>query len=116
MFGKHADLLLLRIIGTRAFEHIEGYTKKLEPRAWEGVRIDYDSGRPTFHVCDQTTRRITSSRNVSFFEKPSAVFPTIGALGEKYPTVSDFDSETDCDVVENYRNTDTGVASLEVNG
>ena len=29
MFGKHADLLFSRIIGTRAFVHVEGYTTKL---------------------------------------------------------------------------------------
>ena len=33
MFEKHADLSFSRIIGTRAFMHVEGYTTKLQPKA-----------------------------------------------------------------------------------
>ena len=37
MFGKNADLSVLRVIGPRAFVHEEGHRDKLEQRAWEGV-------------------------------------------------------------------------------
>ena len=39
MFGKNTDLLFLRIIGLRAFVHVEGHHEKLDQRAWERIRI-----------------------------------------------------------------------------
>ena len=33
MFGKHADLSFLRVIGARAFVYVEGHTTKLQPKA-----------------------------------------------------------------------------------
>ena len=76
MFGKHAYLSFLRIVGTRAFVHVEGYTTNLHPKAWEGVIVGYYSDKPTFRMSDRYTGRISSSRDVSFIEEPLTVLPT----------------------------------------
>eukprot|EP00752_Nemacystus_decipiens_P005704 g5162.t1 len=75
MFGKQANLSFLRIIGSRAFVHVEGHTTKLQPQAWEGVLVGYDNDSPTFRIYNRTTGRITSSRNVTFIESPPAILP-----------------------------------------
>lgn len=44
--------------------------KNIQARAWEEVRVGYDSDEPTFQVYDQVydrnAGRVTSSHNVSF--------------------------------------------------
>ena len=84
MFGKHADLSFFRSIRTRAFVRVVGYTTKLQPKAWEGVIVGYDSGKPTFRVYDRYTGIISSSRNVSFIEEPPTVLPTADSGGRAY--------------------------------
>ncbi|CAB1104474.1 unnamed protein product [Ectocarpus sp. CCAP 1310/34] len=91
MFGKQAELSFLRIIGCRAFVHVEGHTNKLQPKAWEGILVGYNSDSPSFQVYNRETRRITSSRNVTFIEEPPAVIPTVDASDE---SVSDFEDKT----------------------
>ena len=88
MFGKQANLSFLRIIGSRAFVHVEGHTTKLQPRAWEGVLVGYDNDSPTFRIYNRTTGRVTSSRNVTFIETPPAVVPPADSAG-------DFDTENE---------------------
>ena len=90
MFGKQANLSFLRIIGSRAFVHIEGHVTKLQPKAWEGVLVGYNDDSPTFRVYNRATGRITSSRNVSFIEPAPAVLPTADISGE-----IEIESETD---------------------
>ena len=75
MFGKHAVLSFSRVIGTRAYVNVEGYTPKLQPKAWEGVLVGYDSDKPTFRVYDRSPGRISCSRNVSFIEERPTVLP-----------------------------------------
>eukprot|EP00752_Nemacystus_decipiens_P017171 g15384.t1 len=82
MFGKQANLSFLRIIGSRAFVHVEGHTTKLQPKAWEGVLVGYNNDSPTFRIYDRATGRITSSRNVTFIESPPAVLPPADISGE----------------------------------
>ena len=74
IFVKQANLPFLRNIGTRAFVHVEGYTTKLQPKAWKGVLVGYDSNKPTFRVYDRYTGRILSSRNVSIILKSRRKF------------------------------------------
>ena len=50
MFGKHAKLYFLRVIGSRAFVHVERHTSKLEEKVWEGVLVGYDSDSPTYRI------------------------------------------------------------------
>ena len=69
MFGKQANLAFLRIIGSRAFVHKEGYTSKLEDKTWEGVLIGYDNDSPTYRIYDRSSGKIFSSRNVTFTEQ-----------------------------------------------
>eukprot|EP00903_Cladosiphon_okamuranus_P014960 g13848.t1 len=82
MFGKQANLSFLRIIGSRAFVYVEGYTTKLQARAWEGVLVGYDNDRPTFRIYNRTTGRITSSPHVTFIEPPPAVLPPADSSGD----------------------------------
>ena len=113
MFGKHADLSFLRIIGTRAFVHVEGYTTKLQPNAWEGVLVGYDSDKPTFRVYDRyNTGRISSSRNIYFIEEPPTVLPTADSGGQE-PEVPDFDLEPGSDFMDDYQSIKHGISSLE---
>ncbi len=89
MFGKQANLSFLRIIGSRAFVHVEGHTTKLQPKAWEGVLVGYNNDSPTFRVYDRRTGRVTSSRNVTFIETPPAVLP----IAADTSTELDFEEE-----------------------
>ena len=41
LYGKDVHLGHLRVIGARAFVHVETHTKKLEHRAWEGRLVGY---------------------------------------------------------------------------
>ena len=113
MFEKHADLSFLRIIGTRAFVHVEGYTTKLQPKAWEGVLVGYDSDRPTVRVYDRYTGRISSSRNVSFIEEPPTVLPTADSGGQEESEAPDFDLEPGSDFMDDYQSIKHGISSLE---
>ena len=90
MFGKQAGLSFLRVIGARAFVHVEGDTTKLQPKAWEEVLVGYNNDSPSFHVYNRKTRRITSSRNVTFIEEPQVLLPAADASGDP-----DFDVEAE---------------------
>ena len=92
MFGKQAGLSFLRVIGTRAFDHVEGHTTKLQPKAWGGVLVGYNNDSPSFHVYNRKTRRITSFRNVTFIEEPQVVLPAADESGDP-----DFDVEAEPD-------------------
>ena len=89
-------------IGTRAFVHVEGYTTKLQAKAWEGVIVIYDSDKPTFHMYDRYTGRISSSRNVSFIEEPPTVLQTAESGGQE-AEVPDGDLESGSDFVVSHR-------------
>lgn len=41
IYGKEADLRLLKVIGARAFAHIETHTKTLSSEDWEGRLCGY---------------------------------------------------------------------------
>ena len=73
--GAEPDLRLLRVIGARAFVHIETHTKKLELKAVEGRLVGYSNDSKSYRVYNPATRRITESRNVSFIETPSRLLP-----------------------------------------
>ena len=65
------DLRLLRVIGARAFVHIETYYKKLEVKVVEGRLVGYSSSSKSYRVCNPATRRIVVSGNVN--EAPSCL-------------------------------------------
>ena len=88
MFGKQADVSFLRVIGARAFVHVEGHTTKLQPKAWEGVLVGYNNDSPSFRVYNRETKRITSSRNVTVIDEPQVVLPAADESGDP-----DFDVE-----------------------
>ena len=70
LHGKEADLSLLKIIGGRAFVHIETYTQKLGNEAWEGRLCGYSEESTAYPVYNPETRKVVESRNVVFFETP----------------------------------------------
>ena len=112
MCGKHADLSYLRIIDTRACLHVEGYTTKLQPKAWEGVLVGCDSDKPIFRVCECYTGGILSPRNVSLIEEPATFQLTADAWGHA-TAVPDFDLEPGSDFMDGYQSIKHGISSLE---
>ena len=72
--GTEPDLRILRVIGARAFVHIERRTKKLAPKAVEGRLVGYSSNSKSYRVYNPVTRCI-ESRNVIFIETPSRLLP-----------------------------------------
>ncbi|CAB1109566.1 unnamed protein product [Ectocarpus sp. CCAP 1310/34] len=98
MFGKQANLSFLRIIGSRAFVHIEGHTTKLQAKAWEGVLVGYNDDSPTFRIYNRTTGRITSTRNVTFIEKPPAVLPIVEDVSGEL-AIDQEPGSTDMDII-----------------
>lgn len=75
LYGKDAHLGHLKVIGARAFVHVETYTKKLEPKAWEGRVVGYSSDSKSWRVYNPTSQSVRESRNVVFIETPSAMLP-----------------------------------------
>ena len=71
LYGKPAHLGHLRVIGARAFVHIETFTKKLDARAWEGRLVGYSTDSTSFRVYHPEIRKVHESRNVVFIETPS---------------------------------------------
>ena len=74
LHGTEPDLRLIRVIGARAFVHIETYSKKLELKAVEGRLVGYSNNSKSYRVYNPATRRIMESRNVIFIETPSCLF------------------------------------------
>eukprot|EP00903_Cladosiphon_okamuranus_P012044 g11309.t1 len=105
MFGKQANLSFLRIIGSRAFVHVEGHNTKRQPRAWEGVLVGYENDSPTFRIYNRTTGHITSSRNVTFIESSPAVLPPADSSGDL-----ETENESDSPDVDNIND---GITLLE---
>ena len=75
MFGKQASLVHLRVIGARAFVHVELHQSKLEPRAWEGKLVGYSPNSRAYRVYNPITKKIVTSRNVTFIEPVDAAMP-----------------------------------------
>ena len=89
--GTEPDLRLLRVIGARAFVHIETYTKKLELKAVEGRLVGYSNNSKSYRVFDPATRRIMESRNVVLIETPPQILRWNNDLqGHNYATDEDF--------------------------
>ncbi|CAM9369359.1 unnamed protein product, partial [Hapterophycus canaliculatus] len=75
MFGTQASLQHLRVIGSSAFVHVETYKTKLDPRAWEGKLVGYSPNSRAYRIYNPKTRRIVSSRNVTFIEPMDVAMP-----------------------------------------
>ena len=71
LYGKDVHLGHLRVIGARAFVHVD--TKTLEHRAWEGRLVGYSVDIKSFRVYNSSTRSVREGRNVIFIETPSAL-------------------------------------------
>ena len=97
LYGKEAHLGHLRVIGARAFVHVETHTKKLEHRAWEGCLVGYSVDSNSFRVYNSSTRSVRESRNVIFIEAPS-VLPEpdlVSGFDEGEFTYDDYDMVRD---------------------
>ena len=75
LHATEPDLRLLRVIGARAFVHIETYSKNLELKAVEGRLVGYSNNSISYRMYNPATRRNMKSRNVIFIETPSRLFP-----------------------------------------
>ena len=100
LYGKEAYLGNLRVIGARAFVHVETHTKKLDHRDWEGCLVGYSMDSKSFRVYNPDMRRVRESRNVIFIEMPSAMpRPNVSGFDEGESTYDDYD-----DLVRDVRN------------
>ena len=66
--------MLLCIIGTRAFVHVETHTKTLDVRAVKERLVGYSGKSNSYRTCDPATRRIIKNRNAMFIDTPSRLF------------------------------------------
>lgn len=80
LFGKHADLRHLRVIGCMAYAHYyDGERRKLDEKAWRGILIGYDEHNPAcYKILDPKTGRIKKTAQVTFNERrmPGMEAPT----------------------------------------
>ena len=73
LHGKDADLRHLRVIGARAFVHVETHQKKLDPRAWEGRIAGFGQDSLAYRVYHAGSQTVRENRNVIFIETRSVV-------------------------------------------
>ena len=66
--GKKPNLNRLHVFGSVCYSY-ESDAKKLEPRGKKGVFLGYDRSSPAFLVYDQSTKKISKHRCVTFTEK-----------------------------------------------
>ncbi|CAM9564750.1 unnamed protein product, partial [Sphacelaria rigidula] len=62
------DLKHLRVVGARAFVHIERHTSKLALKAVKGRLVGYNNDSKSYRIYNPATRRIIESRNIVFIE------------------------------------------------
>ncbi|CAM9874569.1 unnamed protein product, partial [Sphacelaria rigidula] len=70
LYGNDANLSHLRVIGARAFVHVEIHTKKMAEKAWEGSLCGYSPKSKSYRIYNPATKRVVESRNVVFIETP----------------------------------------------
>ena len=70
LYGKDANLGHLRAIGARAFVHVETYTRKLDPKAWEKRLCGYNMDNKSCRIYNPVEWNVRESRNVIFIETP----------------------------------------------
>ena len=92
MFDKPTDQSFIRFFRACGFVHNEGHLRKSDPRAREGVLIDYDDDQPTYRIYFRETGQVTSTRNVAFIEVPPAAIST--ATGAEGRNDDDDDDDT----------------------
>ena len=73
LHGKDSDLRHLRVIGSRAFVHVETHQKKLDTRAWEGHIVGFGQDSLAYRVYHAGSQTVRESRNVIIIETPSVV-------------------------------------------
>ena len=90
MFGTQASLQHLRVIGSSAFVHVETHKAKLDERAWEGKLVGYSPNSRAYRIYNPETRKIVTSRNVTFIESMDVAMPPANIYNdeENLPTSS----------------------------
>ena len=80
LYGKEASFLYLKIIGARAFVHIND-AKKLEPKSWEVILCGFSEDEAiSYRVWNPNTCRVVESKNVTFIETLPHIFPQFTRL------------------------------------
>lgn len=70
LFGVHVKPDHLRVIGDKAFAHVETHTLKLEDKAWKGRLGDYSMSSKACRTYNSEARRVMESRNIIFIQTP----------------------------------------------
>lgn len=73
LWGKEENLQHMRVLGARAFAHIEVHTPKPEPNAWEGIRVGHSSNSNGIRIYNP------EARNVWFLDTPSRLHASLAA-------------------------------------
>eukprot|EP00903_Cladosiphon_okamuranus_P015299 g14134.t1 len=100
LFGTDAHLGHLRVVGARAFVHVETHTKKLDSRAWEGRLVGYSLDSKSYRIYNAQTRRVRESRNVVFIETA----PAPPSLDERGFDDGEFTYDDQDDMIRDVRN------------
>ena len=101
MYGKNADMTALRVVGARAFEHHERYTKKLDDRAFELKLCGFSQDSKAYRIYILSSGNVIESRNVTIIETPAHTIPADISLddynyeGDVLRFISVFDDPTD---------------------
>ncbi len=66
--GKKPDVSKLHVFGSVCYSH-QPNAKKLQPRGKKGLFVGYDRSSPAYLVYDQTTKKVSKHRCVTFTEK-----------------------------------------------
>ena len=87
VFHKDAKVKHLRIFGCRAYVQVTKHSrKKLDPKAWRGILVGYDSSNwRCYRVYDPEKGIVRLSVHVSFDEN---LFPMLGADAENREPIS----------------------------
>lgn len=82
VFKRYPRINHVRIFGCRAFVQVpKGLRSKLDPKAWAGIFVGYDSSNwRCYRVWDPATRTLRLAVHVSFHEN---IFPSRIAAGEE---------------------------------
>ncbi|CAN0217670.1 unnamed protein product [Ectocarpus sp. 4 AP-2014] len=78
MHSEQASLKHPRVIRSAAYVHVETYKTKMGPRAWEGKLVGYSPDSKAYRMYNPRTRKIVTSRNVTFVETMDAAMPPTG--------------------------------------
>ena len=88
LHGTELDLRLLRVVGARAFVHIEKPSPTLDVKAVEGRLVGYTNNSKSYRVYNPVIQRIMESRNIIFIETLPRLLPPPSEVSHTQPLPS----------------------------